>query len=159
MLDLNAGGGTSLMTLDGSGTLKVNGKLSVTGGVIQKGGDPITTTTDLGLYSQSSGSWMRFVTNSGPFKFFSDGGIGTNPRMTLDSSGNLSVTGDFSVSGSVSFGNRNGQLINLHSTEYGIGVQSDTTYFRTSTNFAWYKGGSTDDACIECRWWNILNDS
>jgi hypothetical protein len=34
---LNAGGGTSLMTLDGSGTLKVNGKLSVTGGVIQKG--------------------------------------------------------------------------------------------------------------------------
>jgi hypothetical protein len=34
---LNAGGGTSLMTLDGSGTLKVNGKLSVTGGVIQEG--------------------------------------------------------------------------------------------------------------------------
>jgi hypothetical protein len=34
---LNAGGGTSLMTLDGSGTLKVNGKLSVTGGVNSEG--------------------------------------------------------------------------------------------------------------------------
>jgi hypothetical protein len=27
-------------------------------------------------------------------------------ELTLDSSGNLSVTGDFSVSGSVSFGNQ-----------------------------------------------------
>ncbi|MCA2709490.1 MAG: tail fiber domain-containing protein [Microcystis sp. M025S2] len=145
---LNAGGGTSLMTLDGSGTLKVNGKLSVTGGVIQKGGDPITTTTDLGLYSQSSGSWMRFVTNSGPFKFFSDGGIGTNPRMTLDSSGNLSVTGDFSVSGSVSFSLGARQMLNLWDNAYGIGIQNHTQYFRTNSNFAWYKGGSHNDAAL-----------
>jgi hypothetical protein len=305
----NAGtGGTSLMTLDSSGNLsvlgtispagsnpnqdlglkakgtgqvKVAGKLSVTGGVIQQGGDPITTTNDLGLYSQSSGSWMRFVTKSAPFKFFSDGGAGTTPIMTLESSGDLSVlgtispagtetnkdlvlkgkgtgqvkvkgelstsdlsvsgdvtvtgdltlskkvkvnapdkrlhvigdlvlgndtngqkfifhsrtsgTGDFlqitndksngewdwheaggitlkrggnvgigtqspqakldvkgdvKVSGSVSFGLQARQMLNLWDNTYGIGIQSYTQYFRTSGNFAWYKGGSHDDGVL-----------
>ena len=49
-------------------------------------------------------------------------GIGTNnPTAQLDVNGDLSVS-----SGSLSFGNRNGQLINLHGTSHGIGVQKDS---------------------------------
>ncbi|GCL56492.1 phage tail Collar [Microcystis aeruginosa NIES-3806] len=33
-------------------------------------------------------------------------------------------------------------MLNLWGTGHGIGVQNNTTYFRTSDNFAWYKGGS-----------------
>lgn len=73
--------------------LEVNGRMSVSDGVIQRGGNPITTTADLGLYSQVSGHWMRFVTTNAPFGFFSDGGGGTNPITTIDSAGNISYTG------------------------------------------------------------------
>ncbi|NEQ41079.1 MAG: hypothetical protein F6K40_34655 [Okeania sp. SIO3I5] len=34
------------------------------------------------------------------------------------------------------------QMIDLWGTVYGIGIQSNTQYFRTGNNFAWYKGGS-----------------
>jgi hypothetical protein len=73
--------------------LEVNGRMSVSNGVIQKGGDPITTTDDLGLYSQAEGFFMRFVTNGGSFVFFSDSGMGKNPIMTLSNNGTLSVNG------------------------------------------------------------------
>ena len=76
-------------------------------------------------------------------------GIGTNnPQAKLDVNGNLkvqgagNVTGNLSVGGSLSFGSRTAQLINLWENSYGIGVQAGTLYFRTSDHFAWYKGGS-----------------
>jgi hypothetical protein len=37
-------------------------------------------------------------------------------------------------------------MINLWSTNYGIGVQDGTQYFPTDKNFAWYKGGAHSDA-------------
>src|SRR5688572_12758907 len=44
-------------------------------------------------------------------------------------------------------------MLNLYGTEYGIGVQADTVYFRcatnpgsTSTGFRWYRGGNHNDA-------------
>src|SRR5262245_40731085 len=42
-------------------------------------------------------------------------------------------------------------MLNLWSTNYGIGVQSLTTYFRTDSadgggGFAWYQGGTHSDA-------------
>lgn len=65
--------------------------------------------------------------------------------------GNLSVTGsvssgNLSVTGSVSFGVTGGQMLNLWSNTYGIGVQGWTQYFRSDANFAWYKGGSHNGA-------------
>ncbi|NCR95296.1 MAG: hypothetical protein GPJ13_16595 [Microcystis aeruginosa W11-06] len=65
--------------------------------------------------------------------------------------GNLSVTGSvssgsLSVTGSVSFGVTGGQMLNLWSNTYGIGVQGWTQYFRSDANFAWYKGGSHNGA-------------
>ena len=36
-------------------------------------------------------------------------------------------------------------MINLYNADYGIGVQSLTTYFRTAGEFMWYRGGSHSD--------------
>jgi len=97
--------------------LDVNGRINVAGGVIQRGGSPITSTGDLGLYSLETDFHMRFVTNNAPFRFFSDGatdpigatdlftiaangfvGIGTPyPTQTLDVNGSVNVNGAMSV--------------------------------------------------------------
>jgi hypothetical protein len=70
----------------------------VSNGVIQRGGPLVTATADLGLYSQVGGNWMRFVTTAAPFRWFSDGGAGTTPIMTLAASGNLSIGTDYAAS-------------------------------------------------------------
>lgn len=71
--------------------LDVNGRLHLTDGVVQRGGAPITTTSDLGLYSRNSGSWMRLVTNAAPIKFYSDDNSGTNWNMSIESNGNVGI--------------------------------------------------------------------
>ncbi|NUL81649.1 MAG: tail fiber domain-containing protein [Armatimonadetes bacterium] len=72
-------------------TLDVNGRIHVGSGVIQRGGAALTATTDLGLYQQIASSWMRFVTNGGPFRWYSDSGIGTTPIMSLMANGFLGI--------------------------------------------------------------------
>ncbi len=46
------------------------------------------------------------------------------------------------VDRSIDFGTRTAQLINLFGTQYAIGIQSSTQYFRTAKCFAWHRGGS-----------------
>jgi cytoskeletal protein CcmA (bactofilin family) len=75
-----------------AGNVAVNGKLKLTGGVIQHG-DGTVPTGDLGLYSTNKTNWLRFVTNQGDIKFFSDGGGGTKPIVTITSDGDLIVKG------------------------------------------------------------------
>ncbi len=56
---------------------------------------------------------------------------------------NLLVDGNSTISGALNFGSTIRQMISLWgSSNYGIGVQNNTQYFRTDKNFAWYKGGS-----------------
>jgi hypothetical protein len=62
--------------------------------------------------------------------------------------GEVKVTGNLSVTGSLSFGSSMRQMLNLYGTVHAIGVQNNTKYFRTSGNFAWYKGGSHNDAAF-----------
>jgi cytoskeletal protein CcmA (bactofilin family) len=72
-------------------TLDVEGKIHVRKGVIQKGGDPITATNDLGLYSLNQGDWMRLVTNNGPIRFFTDDKIGSTIRLSVEKDGNVGI--------------------------------------------------------------------
>ena len=51
----------------------------------------------------------------------------------------------------ISFGTAARQMLNLWGTQYGIGVQTATVYFRTDSTtlyngFAWYRGGTHNDA-------------
>lgn len=75
--------------------------------------------------------------------------------VSAQSNGNIVATGTIYPgninisSGSVSFGSSVRQMINLWSTSYGIGVQSNTQYFRSNQNFAWYTGGSHADGELD----------
>jgi hypothetical protein len=44
------------------------------------------------------------------------------------------------------FGAQTRQMINLYGSLYGIGVQSNSTYFRSGQNFYWFVNGSHNDA-------------
>ena len=46
---------------------------------------------------------------------------------------------------SLGFGNQVRQMLNLWSTSYALGVQSSTLYFRSGSQFCWYRGGSHND--------------
>lgn len=79
--------------------LDINGRLRLSLGVIQNGTSPITTTSDLGLYSQLSGWNMRFVTNQAPIRFFTDANInpiGNTARMTILDNGNVLIGTEYS---------------------------------------------------------------
>lgn len=67
-----------------------NSQLLYPNGVI-KNTNANLATSDMGLYSQVTNRWMRFVTNGGNFAWYSDNGIGTTRLMQLHSSGNLTV--------------------------------------------------------------------
>jgi hypothetical protein len=77
-------------------------------------------------------------------------GIGTeDPRDGLDVNGGLNVQNNGNVDLNLRVGNLlyfgtdkgNRQLIDLRAPDHGIGLQPNTTYFRSTSNFAWYKGG------------------
>jgi hypothetical protein len=88
------GGNVGIGTTTPLQKLDVNGRMHIRDGVIQKGGAAITTTSDLGLYSLDINSWMRFVTNNQPIKFYSDGGtnpIGINSLLSIEPAGTINI--------------------------------------------------------------------
>ena len=77
------------------------------------------------------------------------GTLGVNGRTTLsDLEVTNRVTADFrfDATADLYFDNALGQRMNLWGTQYGIGIQSYTQYFRTDRNFAFYADGAHDDA-------------
>lgn len=76
-------------------TLDVNGRIHVSNGVIQcGGGNAITSTSDMGLYSLNPGFHMRFVTNIAPIRFYTD--LGSNStggieRFTIAADGKIGI--------------------------------------------------------------------
>ena len=60
-------------------------------------------------------------------------------------SGDQTIAGAKTFSGTILFGSAVRQMLNLYSTSYGIGVQSSTQYFRTDGRFSWYNGGVHSD--------------
>lgn len=75
--------------------VNVGGRLHVSSGVIQSGGTAITGTADLGLYSRTSGSWIRIVTNAAPINFFSDDNTGTSLNVSITAAGKLEAQKGF----------------------------------------------------------------
>ena len=47
---------------------------------------------------------------------------------------------------SIDFGANVRQMLNLWNTQYGIGVQSNTLYFRSGDTFSWHAGGSHNNS-------------
>lgn len=74
-----------------------------------------------------------------------DAGAGTSGISTATVSTNTVTTTSATLSGNASFGSTTRQMLNLWGTQYGIGVQGNTTYFRSGGNFAWYVGGTHHD--------------
>ena len=114
---------------------QVNGNFQAVANWISNKAGPLTssTITTPGL-TVSGASSLANVTVSG-----------------ASSLANVSVSGasslaNVSVSGAESFGSSTRQMLNLFGTQYGVGVQGGTEYFRTGSNFAWYRGGTHNDA-------------
>lgn len=78
-----------------TGKITSNNGINLTKGGICRDID-CGVTGDLGLYSNKDGQWTRFVNRNGQFNFYSDGGNGNSPTVSIDKSGNLSTTGTIS---------------------------------------------------------------
>jgi hypothetical protein len=75
----------------------------------------------------------------------SGGGDLTQDRTLSVDATVLRTSGNFTMAGNLSFGSTTRQMLNLWSTSYGIGVQSNTLYYRTADHFAWFRNGSHSD--------------
>lgn len=97
---------------------------------------------DSGLDPMQSTAPGQFIIRAG-------GGVGINTNDPKGAA--LAVNGDATSSGNISFGSTTRQMLNLWSTNYGIGVQSASLYFRCNNGgandgFIWYMGGTHNDA-------------
>lgn len=84
------------------------------------------------------GSWVWSDSQAANF-----GSAGAN-TFNIRSEGGVHLNEDTSLF----YGSQTRQMLNLWSTQYGIGVQNSTAYFRTSLNgsFSWFRGGAHADA-------------
>ncbi len=89
--------------------------------------DQSSNSAQLLLFTQYNQHWKIHNSNSSLIFKFNDANL--NPSITMRTDGTML------------FSSTTRQMINLYNTEYGIGVQSNTQYFRTNQNFAWYRGG------------------
>ncbi|MBO1351115.1 MAG: tail fiber protein [Hormoscilla sp. GUM202] len=77
--------------------------------------------------------------------------IGSNPNQDIEmrpkGTGKVKGFGDLQVENgkTIKFDDQMRQMIDLGDPLVGIGMQSNTQYFRTKKNFAWYKGGKHND--------------
>lgn len=88
---------TPATDLQVGGGLQVDDEIILPNGTIRRGGTS-PATTDLGLYSLTSGAWMRLVSNGAPIHFFTDSTNGSastpavnSAAMTISSNGNVGV--------------------------------------------------------------------
>jgi hypothetical protein len=101
-----------------------------------KGGAGVYIEKDLTVQGTSTLTGSLTVNNTVSLK-----GSANASGLTVDASGNVGIN-----TNSISFGALKRQMINLWNTDYGIGIQNETQYFRTGKNFAWYKNGIHNDS-------------
>ena len=142
-----------LMRLDGSGQLTVFGTTG--NGVTGKSGSAGAS----GVYGENNGGGFGVAGRTGTSgsAIYGDNNTSTgwagnfNGRVFVGA--DLQVGGAETINGNLNFGTQTRQMMNLWGTQYGIGVQQNVLYFRcdaTTLNngFAWYKGGSHNDATL-----------
>ncbi|MCS6934430.1 MAG: hypothetical protein NZM35_04670 [Chitinophagales bacterium] len=137
-------------------TLDINGRLNVRSGVIQRGTTQINVTSDLGLYSQLSGNWIRIATNAAPIKFFLDQGggnsAGTNAIVNIDNASGGGVAIGANLTGATDPTPYNRALLDLQSTDKGFLLPRLTTAQRDAMGINLTEGlmiyNITND-CIE----------
>jgi hypothetical protein len=98
-----------------------------------------------GNYSFAAGQNARTF-NNGTF-IWSDSTAGTfsssgDNQFCIRAQGGIQVDGGTSMF----FGTTTRQMLNLWGSPYGIGVQSSTEYFRSASDFCWFKGGVHNNA-------------
>jgi hypothetical protein len=101
------------------------------------------------LWSDAHGAFFHSITANefaaralGGFRFVTAiDGTGA-PTSTFT----ISPAGDVSPAGKIDFGAVNGQKISFWSGAHGLGVQTLSTYFRSSSDYYWYKGGVHSNA-------------
>jgi len=133
----NTGSSTAL-TLANSGAtagtytkVTVDAKGRVTTGSSLASSD---VTTALGFTPYNSSNPSGYITSSSLSSYLPLTGGTLTGQLNIDTGTNLS------------FGSQTRQMINLWGTQYGIGVQSGTTYFRSASRFSWHRGGSHNDS-------------
>ncbi len=152
----------------GIGTISPDAKLDVEGGTVRfsdygAGTNSGTATRLLAVDADGDVIETPLVTNTDAQNL---GLVGTNLSITggntvnlsglADNLGNHTATTDLNMSthdidfttGEANFGTNVRQMVNLYSTSYGIGVQSNTQYYRTGNHFAWYRGGSHNGSAL-----------
>lgn len=88
---------------------------------------------------------LNISDSAGNSRLFIDKTSGNIGLGTIEPTAKLEIVGDLRVSvGSIRFNYQNCQLINLWQEVYGMGVQGNTTYFRTFKHFAFHAGGKHD---------------
>jgi hypothetical protein len=140
--------------------LDINGRLNVNNGVIQRGTVQINITSDLGLYSQLAGQWIRFATNAAPMKFFVDqnGGnnAGTNALMAVDNAngGGVKIHSELAGTGNAGSPDPDAAL-DVQSVTKGVLIPRMTTAQRDAipTPQQGLTIYNTDTQCME--WWDI----
>jgi len=157
-LVVHSSGKVGILSAAPKHALHVGGRMMLDAGVIQRGGDPITTTSDLGLYSQVDQNWIRYVTRAGRHAFFNDGGVGGTADLTVEPSkttvrGSLQV-GDVSASGLVSAGDLEwGNNKARTQSRDNAGLRGDagarSGFFETSAPTNFPSGASS--------WWHLLD--
>lgn len=97
--------------------------------------------------SAAGGAVSSFNTRTGAVTLTS-ADVTTALNYTPLNSAGGTMSGELSIGTGtkVSFGSQTRQMIDLWSNVYGIGVQSNTLYYRSGSRFSWHRGGSHNDA-------------
>jgi len=152
---LDAGGGTPLMVIDGNGHIGI--ATNTPANRLDVLANPRTGTHATGralyvtgTYKEDEGIEFRHSNGTQGIGF----GFNTIYATGSNADQNLSLrargAGVISISEhELHFGAKVRQMINLWRKGYGIGVQSGTHYFRSDSNFAWYRGGVHKDEAID----------
>ncbi|MFN8322890.1 MAG: hypothetical protein U0T74_09550 [Chitinophagales bacterium] len=143
--------------------LDVNGRINVANGVIQRGSTQINASSDLGLYSQVAGNWIRLASNAAPIKFFTDQGggnsAGTTSLVDIDNASGGGVAIGANVAGPLGSTPDASAVLDLQSTSKGLMVPRMTTSQRNAIVVNAAREGllifNTDNDCFE--WWDTKN--